>query len=43
MQGASAVMLTGETAAGKYPAEAMSMLVNTGREAERIAKKMPHE
>lgn len=36
MQGASAVMLTGETAAGKYPVEAMNMLVNTGKEAEKL-------
>ncbi len=35
LSGASAVMLTGETAAGEYPAEAMEYLVRTGKEAER--------
>ena len=35
MQGAASVMLTGETAAGKWPAEAMSYLVKTGEEARR--------
>ena len=34
LDGASSVMLTGETAVGKYPAEAMRYLVNTVREAE---------
>ena len=34
LDGASSLMLTGETAAGKYPAEAMDYLVKTGREAE---------
>lgn len=38
MQGASAVMLTGETAAGKYPVEAMEMLVNTGEAAGKYRK-----
>lgn len=33
-QGASAVMLTGETAQGKYPAEAMKTLWETGKAAE---------
>lgn len=33
LDGASSVMLTGETAAGKYPAEAMEYLVRTGEEA----------
>lgn len=32
-EGASSVMLTGETAAGKYPVEAMTVLVETGEEA----------
>lgn len=32
-QGASSVMLTGETAVGEYPVEAMEYLVNTGRAA----------
>ena len=35
MQGAASVMLTGETAAGKWPAEAMNYLVKTGEEARR--------
>jgi len=35
LDGASSLMLTGETAAGKFPVEAMTYLVNTGREAER--------
>lgn len=34
-QGASSVMLTGETAAGKYPIEAMEYMGNTVREAEQ--------
>lgn len=33
-EGASSVMLTGETAAGKYPVEAMTVLVETGEEAK---------
>lgn len=33
-QGAASVMLTGETAAGEYPLEAMEVLVDTVREAE---------
>ena len=33
-EGTSSVMLTGETAAGKYPVEAMEYMVNTVREAE---------
>lgn len=39
-QGADAVMLTGETAAGKYPAEAIKMLVDTGKEAEDYLKEL---
>ena len=34
LDGASSVMLTGETAVGRYPVEAMRYLVNTVREAE---------
>lgn len=33
LDGASSLMLTGETAVGKYPAEAMAYLVKTGEEA----------
>lgn len=33
-QGASALMLTGETAHGKYPVEAMKMLVETAKESQ---------
>jgi len=35
LDGAASVMLTGETAAGKYPVEAMEYLVRTGQEALR--------
>lgn len=35
IDGASAVMLTGETAAGRYPVEAMSYLVRTAEQAIR--------
>ncbi len=35
LDGASSVMLTGETAGGKYPVEAMTYLVRTGREGEK--------
>jgi pyruvate kinase len=31
--GASSIMLTGETAAGKYPVEAMRYFVDTAKEA----------
>lgn len=37
-QGAASVMLTGETAAGEYPVEAMEYMVNTVREAEDYLK-----
>lgn len=40
MQGASAIMLTGETAAGKYPVEAMKMFVQTGLEAQNYKQKL---
>ncbi len=33
LDGAASIMLTGETAAGKYPVEAMKYLVKTGQEA----------
>lgn len=35
LEGAASVMLTGETAAGIYPMEAMEYMVNTVREAEK--------
>ena len=35
-EGAASVMLTGETAAGRYPVEAMEVLVRTGEEALRF-------
>lgn len=35
LSGASSVMLTGETAAGEYPVQAMDYLVRTGKEAEK--------
>lgn len=37
-QGAASVMLTGETAAGGYPVEAMEYMVNTVRETEAYLK-----
>lgn len=37
-EGASSVMVTGETAAGAYPVEAMTYLVNTVIEAEKYLK-----
>ena len=38
LDGASSVMLTGETAAGDFPAEAMEYLVRTGKTAEEDRK-----
>lgn len=35
LDGAASVMVTGETAVGKYPAEVIRYLVNTAREAEQ--------
>ena len=35
LDGASSLMLTGETAVGQYPVEAMGVLVKTARQAER--------
>lgn len=39
MDGAASVMLTGETAVGKYPAEAMEYLVKTAEEARKDREK----
>ena len=36
LDGASSVMVTGETAAGKYPVEVIKYLANTAREAEQF-------
>ena len=36
--GASSVMLTGETASGKYPIDAMKVFVETAMEALKIKK-----
>lgn len=36
LDGAAALMLTGETAAGHYPAQAMTYLCNTAREAQNF-------
>ncbi len=38
LDGASSVMVTGETAAGKYPSEVIRYLANTAAEAERFKK-----
>ncbi len=38
LDGASSVMVTGETAAGKYPAEAIRYLARTAEEAERYLR-----
>lgn len=35
LDGASSLMLTGETAAGQYPVRAMEYLVKTAHEAEK--------
>lgn len=40
LDGAASLMLTGETAAGKYPAEAMKYLVNTGEEALKYMERV---
>ena len=34
--GAEAVMVTGETAVGNYPVEAIKYLANTAKEAENV-------
>ena len=36
LDGASSLMLTGETAVGQYPVEAMRVLVKTAQQAERM-------
>lgn len=36
LDGAASVMVTGETAVGRYPAEAMRYLARTVREAEKF-------
>lgn len=38
LDGAASLMLTGETAAGAYPAEAMEYLVRTGKEGEKALR-----
>ena len=35
LDGAASLMLTGETAAGKFPVESMGYLVKTGEEARK--------
>ena len=39
LDGASSLMLTGETAAGSFPLEAVQYLVRTGEEAAAFLKK----
>ena len=39
LDGASSVMVTGETAAGRHPVEVIRYLVNTAREAEQFLMK----
>lgn len=39
LDGASSVMVTGETAVGEYPAEVIKYLANTAKEAEKMNKK----
>ena len=39
LDGASSVMVTGETAAGKYPVEVMQYFVKTAHEAEKYRRK----
>lgn len=43
LDGASAIMLTGETAAGQYPAEAMTYFCNTAREAVLFARALSEQ
>ena len=38
LDGASSVMVTGETAVGAYPVEAIRYLANTAREAEAFRR-----
>ena len=42
LDGASSLMLTGETAIGKYPIEAMTYLVNTSKEALKYKHELLH-
>ncbi len=43
LDGASSVMVTGETAVGEYPVQTMEYLVRTGREAEKYRQRMRTE
>ncbi len=42
MDGAAAVMVTNETAVGKYPAETIRYLKKTAQEAEKVKRKASH-
>ena len=42
LEGASAVMVTNETAAGKFPAEVIRYLANTAESAENVRKEEEH-
>ena len=42
LEGASAVMVTNETAAGKFPAEVIRYLANTAKSAEEVRKEEEH-